>query len=227
VAIALTPDELNDRARLAAREHQRVKELEESKKEQVKEIAQEIKEAKKEHDRLTEIVQKGVELRLVDCVERLNITDKCVETVRVDNDEIVTTRPLTADENQLRMDEAFKGFEKSAKQYAEESAVTTFGATVISETAQDKPLALAAENPAHEADNDNAKPKRKKKSGAERIREKKAAVAAAPEPKSKKKPTKATKPKAEKPAKPTKPKAKKKPKPVLERHDFDEDEEVA
>lgn len=250
VAIALTADELNARARLAAREHQRVKELEEQKKEQVKEITQEIKEAKKEHDRITDVVQKGVELRLVDCVERLNITDKCVEIVRCDNEEIVTTRPLTADENQLRIDETFKGFERTAKEHAEEerkakeeTAVVTTGATVISEMAKDKPLALAASNPTH-ADNDNAG-KKKKKSGAERAREKKAGIAknvakdarktgakasskngvvtvTADKPKRAAKPVKA----ASKAPKSDKPKRPKKQKSVLEREVFD-DEAVA
>jgi membrane protein involved in colicin uptake len=231
LAIALTQEELVAKGADLSRALGEIERIDLEKKGAVAGFKERIEEKKKVMHQLTDCIRTGKELRLIECREQLNTSTKQVETFRIDNGDIVSVRPLTPDEQQLHMDVVMRGFEKDAKKHEEDAALVTTGTTVLSEMAQTKPIALAADNPTNEPDNDNAPKAKKKKGGAQRAREKKAEAEAAAKPKAKTKATK-SKPKAEKPAKAVikaaMPRAKKpkKPKPVLERHSF-EDETAA
>lgn len=98
LATQLTDNERNDRARNAAALLGRYSELEEQKKETVKELSDGLKELREEIDRNARAASTGIEEREVTCAEVPDNDRLVVAIVRSDTGETVRCRPMTDDE---------------------------------------------------------------------------------------------------------------------------------
>jgi chromosome segregation ATPase len=76
------------------------KSQEESVKARLKSEKAHLEELEQQLNDLNETLVSGVEKREVECVEVRNETDRTIETKRVDTDEVVESRPMTASERQ-------------------------------------------------------------------------------------------------------------------------------
>ena len=98
VTVQLTDAERNDRARNAAALLGRYGELEEQKKETVKELTSQLKTLREEIDMNATAARTGIEDREVECREVPDGERLVVAIVRTDSGETVRCRPMTDDE---------------------------------------------------------------------------------------------------------------------------------
>lgn len=101
--VTLTGMERALRGEEMAREHSKLGRLQEQKRDQAKLMKEEIDASEERLAELASQVSTGIEHREVACVELLRPGSNMVELERTDTGEIIDSRPMRADERQVRM----------------------------------------------------------------------------------------------------------------------------
>lgn len=116
LACDLTPEEIRLRGKEAARLTRAIAKIEIKAKHKASEYKEEIKRLRKQHERLTEEIHTEQEYRDVQIEERKDWTAQRVETIRLDTDEVINTRPMTPQELQrpIPFEQPGKAAEKTA-----------------------------------------------------------------------------------------------------------------
>ena len=99
----LTEEEWRERAQLLSEEHVRVAGLEHMHKLEESLYRQRYKAARANIEQLADALRNREEQRAVDCEERRNDGELVMELVRLDTNEVVERRPMTADERQAQL----------------------------------------------------------------------------------------------------------------------------
>lgn len=101
--VKLKDDERATKSLEFARAYKELKEAENSLKSVTKSMEDEITSRSASVDRLSHVVDTGIEHREVECIERQDRERLIVEVIRCDTQEVVQTRAMTANERQLVM----------------------------------------------------------------------------------------------------------------------------
>lgn len=96
--VSLNEDETKNYALKLADICAKRKAVEEERKKAAGEFNQKIKATNETIQDLVDAIQNGFEEKEVECDERKNLENNTMETIRLDNNEIIDTRELTADE---------------------------------------------------------------------------------------------------------------------------------
>lgn len=98
LAVELTQTELVERAKTMAVRSKDLDDLEAEKATVMRDYGEKLKNLYGEISRYAEIVRKGEEDREVKCQDRVNVKERTMETVRLDDNEVIYTRGLTQSE---------------------------------------------------------------------------------------------------------------------------------
>jgi len=113
--VELTHEELEAKRKELASLFRRDRDAEQEKKDATKRLGEELKSIRQDLDNLEEQCTSGRELREVEVVEQADPNQGIMRVIRIDTGEVVSTRPLTADERQVAMFPQSVGRKRSGK----------------------------------------------------------------------------------------------------------------
>lgn len=96
--VQLTRDEVRERGVELAQLVEKLRAAEANKKAVSKSLKDDIDEIRKDVLWMKDVVRHGRELRLVPVAERVKLEGRTVETIRMDTEEVVASRPMTETE---------------------------------------------------------------------------------------------------------------------------------